>query len=107
MPSDWLSCFPLDTIKNRIQAAPDVLPPKYVSPVSWSGSIPYVFGPLTPPTRSCRYNGMRGAATAIYAEAGLRGFFKGFVPCVLRAFPANAACFMAYEVALSVLPEVW
>ena len=48
---------------------------------------------------------MRGAARAIYAEAGIAGFFKGFAPCVLRAFPANAACFLALEVALKTLPE--
>jgi len=52
-----------------------------------------------------RYAGMRGAARAIYAEAGIAGFFKGFAPCVLRAFPANAACFLALEVALKTLPE--
>ena len=54
-----------------------------------------------------RYQGLRGAARAINAEAGWRGFYKGFAPCVLRAFPANAACFLAYEVALKVLPEKW
>jgi hypothetical protein len=28
----WLSCYPMDVIKNRILAAPDVSPPTYVSP---------------------------------------------------------------------------
>ena len=28
---------------------------------------------------------------------GLKSFFKGWVPCVLRAFPANAALFTGYE----------
>jgi hypothetical protein len=24
----------------------------------------------------------------------LKGFFRGFTPCIARAFPANAACFV-------------
>ncbi len=54
----------------------------------------------TPPT----YAGIRGAARAIYTEAGLRGFWRGFAPCILRAFPANAACFVAFEIAMRLLP---
>lgn len=33
----------------------------------------------------------------IYRQAGLRGFFRGFGPTLARAFPANAATFVAYE----------
>ncbi len=74
----WLSCYPIDVIKNRIQAAPDRTPPVY--------------------------RGMGDAARAIYGEAGVRGFFRGFVPCILRAFPANASCFVAFELAMRYLP---
>jgi solute carrier family 25 carnitine/acylcarnitine transporter 20/29 len=75
----WLSCYPLDVIKNRMQAAPDTSPPLY--------------------------RGMADAARVIYTENGIRGFFKGFTPCALRAFPANASCFLAFEVVLKILPE--
>jgi len=75
----WLSCYPMDVIKNRIQAAPDTIPP--------------------------RYAGIAGAARDIYAEAGWRGFFRGFSPCILRAFPANAACFLAFELMMKLLPQ--
>lgn len=34
---------------------------------------------------------------AIWRTHGLRGFTKGFLPTMLRAFPANAATFFAYE----------
>eukprot|EP00048_Salpingoeca_helianthica_P021213 m.10997 g.10997 ORF g.10997 m.10997 type:complete len:302 (-) comp5714_c0_seq2:141-1046(-) len=74
----WLSCYPIDVIKNRLQAAPDRSPPVY--------------------------RGMVDAARAIHAEAGVRGFFRGFVPCILRAFPANASCFVAFEIAMRFLP---
>lgn len=75
----WLSCYPLDVLKNRMQAVADVRPPVYKS--------------------------LRHAATELYAAEGARGFFVGFAPCLLRAVPANAACFLAYEAVLKVLPE--
>ena len=75
----WASCFPMDVIKNRIQSAPDVRPPVYPS--------------------------LRGAFAAVYRTEGIRAFGAGFVPCVLRAFPANAAAFVGFEAALRVLPE--
>ena len=33
----------------------------------------------------------------------MRGFFRGIGPCLLRAFPANAAAFGAFETAKTVL----
>lgn len=38
-----------------------------------------------------------GTARHIYGIAGLRGFFAGLSPCLLRAFPANACAFYVYE----------
>jgi len=75
----WLSCYPLDVVKARILAAPDVAPPKY--------------------------KGVIDAARTIYRKEGWRAFFAGFSPCVIRAFPANAACFVAFEQIMSILPE--
>ena len=34
---------------------------------------------------------------------GPRAFFAGWLPCVMRAFPANAALFLGYEIAMRVL----
>lgn len=45
-------------------------------------------------------------AAAIYREAGLRAFFRGFGPTMARAFPANAATFVAYELVRSKLTSV-
>jgi solute carrier family 25 carnitine/acylcarnitine transporter 20/29 len=36
-------------------------------------------------------------------EEGPKALYKGFAPVMLRAFPANAACFMGFEVALKFL----
>ena len=34
---------------------------------------------------------------------GLRGMYRGFVPVMIRAFPANACCFLGYEVVMKGL----
>lgn len=39
----------------------------------------------------------------IHAQHGLAGFFRGFTPTICRAFPANAATFLAYEIVSSLL----
>jgi solute carrier family 25 carnitine/acylcarnitine transporter 20/29 len=38
-------------------------------------------------------------------ENGWRSVWKGFGPCVSRAFPANAAGFLAYEIAAKLIRE--
>ncbi len=38
-----------------------------------------------------------GTVRAIHAAAGMRGFFAGLSPCLLRAFPSNACAFYVYE----------
>ena len=40
---------------------------------------------------------MRAVAMRLYREGGAKAFFRGFAPVLLRAFPANAACFFAME----------
>ena len=27
----------------------------------------------------------------MYAASGIKGFYRGFIPCMARSFPANAA----------------
>ncbi|ORC84563.1 mitochondrial carrier protein [Trypanosoma theileri] len=43
------------------------------------------------------------AVRAVFKESGLKGFYRGIGPALLRAFPANAACFAAKEYTLSTL----
>lgn len=75
----WLSCYPMDVIKNRIMAQPDT-------------KVPLM-------------KNTRDAFRQVYRKEGLRGFFLGFTPCALRAFPANAAAFLGFELAMRILPE--
>eukprot|EP01063_Lacrimia_lanifica_P020358 TRINITY_DN27690_c0_g1_i1.p1 TRINITY_DN27690_c0_g1~~TRINITY_DN27690_c0_g1_i1.p1 ORF type:complete len:282 (+),score=75.40 TRINITY_DN27690_c0_g1_i1:61-906(+) len=63
----WLSCYPFDVVKARVMA------------------------------NTGEHLGMTSAAKQLYSEFGVRGFFRGFTPTILRAFPANAAAFSAYD----------
>jgi len=72
---NWVFVLPLDVVKNRIQAAPD-------------GHYP---------------RGARDAWPELIKTEGIRGMYKGMVPVFIRAFPANAACFLGYETAIKVI----
>jgi len=75
--SYWLSCYPIDVIKNRMQTAP-------------IGNSPY--------------KGFMHCAQTIYQKEGWRAFFKGFTPCLIRSLPANASAFFAFEFVFHSLP---
>ena len=46
---------------------------------------------------------VRRALQQIWVAHGLKGFYKGYGAAVMRAFPANGALFLAYEVVQSLL----
>lgn len=68
----WISSFPIDVIKSRMQT-----------------------DHLDKAQRS--YANMWDCAKKMKAQYGFRSFYWGFAPCLLRAFPANGACFFTYE----------
>merc|ERR1712137_202438 len=68
----WALCFPMDVVKTVLQTDAS-----------------------TPAERT--YKGYFDCVRRIYARGGLTRFYAGFAPGVLRAFPANAACFFGYE----------
>ena len=47
----------------------------------------------------------KDAAREIWRRDGARGYWRGFLPCFLRAFPANAVALVAFESVLRALPE--
>lgn len=67
----WITSYPSDVVKQRIMTDP--------------------LG------RERKFPRWRDAAKAIYRENGLKGYWRGFVPCFLRAFPANAVALVAFE----------
>eukprot|EP01122_Echinamoeba_exundans_P016301 TRINITY_DN8224_c0_g1_i1.p1 TRINITY_DN8224_c0_g1~~TRINITY_DN8224_c0_g1_i1.p1 ORF type:complete len:309 (+),score=74.77 TRINITY_DN8224_c0_g1_i1:37-963(+) len=74
----WICMFPVDLLKSRAQTDST--------------------GAFKPGTR-----GLIAAGAAIYKEAGVAGLYKGLVPCLIRSFPANAACFLAVELTMRFL----
>ncbi|CED82104.1 Mitochondrial carnitine-acylcarnitine carrier protein [Phaffia rhodozyma] len=66
----WLGALPADNVKNRM---------------------------MTDSITKPRYTGVLSVVRAIYAEAGFKGFYRGFVPVVLRAFPTNASALFVFE----------
>ena len=74
----WFPAMPFDTLKTRMMAMPD--------------------GERPP-----RYAGTADCARKLYAEAGVRGFYRGFQVALLRAVPANAAAFTAFDVVMRSL----
>ena len=72
----WLSVYPTDVIKSVIQVD------DYKNP---------------------RFSGSIDAFRKILASEGINGLFRGFGPAMARSVPANATCFLAYEVVRSNL----
>jgi len=50
-----------------------------------------------------KYSGVRDVFVDVMKTEGIRGMYRGFVPVMLRAFPANACCFLGYEGAIKAL----
>ena len=80
----WLTSYPSDVVKQRIMTDP-------------------LGGSLNDGTR--RFPRWKDAAQEIQARYGLRGFWRGFAPCFLRAFPANAVALAAFEGVMRALPD--
>ncbi|KIP11249.1 hypothetical protein PHLGIDRAFT_27978 [Phlebiopsis gigantea 11061_1 CR5-6] len=76
----WLSCYPLDVVKSRVQQR----------------STPPVGNPF-------KYIG--GEIRAIIAESGFAGLFKGLTPSLIRSIPAAGATFAAFEITREYLLE--
>ncbi|PNF15006.1 Congested-like trachea protein [Cryptotermes secundus] len=76
--ANWLVAMPADVLKSRLQTAPE-------------GTYP---------------NGMRDAFKVLMKEEGPRSLYKGVIPVMLRAFPANAACFIGFELCMNFLNYV-
>lgn len=68
----WLPTYPFDSIKSAIQSD-EIQPSKR------------------------RYHGFVHCCRSLWNEGGVRRFYRGLAPCLLRAVPSNMACFGVYE----------
>ena len=80
----WLTSYPSDVVKQRIMTDP-------------------LGGRLNDGER--RFPRWKHAVKEVWKTNGARGFWRGFLPCFLRAFPANAAALVAFEGVMRNLPE--
>lgn len=70
----WGVGIPADVLKSRLQTAPEG-----------------------------KYSGIYDVYKTLIKEEGYAGLFRGMRPALIRAFPANAACFLGVEVARKML----
>lgn len=71
---NWVVAIPPDVLKSRFQTAPEGM-----------------------------YSGLYDVYKDLMAKEGFGALYKGVGPAMLRAFPANAACFFGMEVATTML----
>jgi solute carrier family 25 (mitochondrial carnitine/acylcarnitine transporter), member 20/29 len=50
-----------------------------------------------------RYKSWKEAWVTVWRREGIKGYYRGFVPCVLRAFPANAAALFMFERTMRIM----
>lgn len=79
--ANWVVALPIDTVKNRIQA----------QAASSHGEA---------------RAGMLSVARQLVASEGVGGLFRGIAPALLRAVPANAACFLGMELSKKALDRL-
>lgn len=74
----WTVAIPADVLKSRLQAAP-------------AGT----------------YSGTLDVLRKLLKNESPRALFKGLGPALIRAYPANAACFLGVEASLKVMNSLW
>lgn len=53
-----------------------------------------------------RYKSIGQVAKTLYKTSGPKAFINGLGPTLVRAFPANAATFFAYEMAMNAMKDL-
>ena len=66
--AEWTSSMPTDVVKTRIQSG-----------------------------KTARGTSYASAFAEVYREHGVRGYYRGFLPTIMRAFPANGAALLGIE----------
>ncbi|KAI8849734.1 mitochondrial carrier domain-containing protein [Chytridium lagenaria] len=74
----WIMIYPIDVIKSRLQTDSFIKAEQ-------------------------KYKGSLDCARKILAVEGVRGLYRGFLACMLRAGPVNAVTFVAYEATMSLI----
>ena len=98
----WTCTYPVDIVKSYMQT--DAVDPrfrKYRSSLHCAREMCAdgrdLHSRLVGRVRNCIHNYIHEWCARRYADGGLRAFGKGFLPCIIRAFPANAVGFAVFE----------
>ena len=83
--ASWGASYPFDYIKTQIQAHP-IIKWNYVH-TSWK---------IAKPPR------IRDVIGFTIEQYGIKGFYRGFTPCLIRSFPVNMTNFWVYETVLQL-----
>ncbi|KAJ1941167.1 carnitine transporter [Linderina macrospora] len=76
--ANWAVAIPPDVLKSRLQTAPEG-----------------------------KYSGVRQVFVEMMRTEGAGALFRGMGPAMLRAFPANAACFLGVELSRKAMDKVF
>lgn len=76
--ANWTVAIPPDVLKSRLQTAP-------------------------PGT----YTGIGDVLVKLLRTDGPKALFRGLGPAMIRAFPANAACFLGVEMSMRAMNRMW
>ncbi|KAK7205377.1 mitochondrial carrier domain-containing protein [Myxozyma melibiosi] len=76
--SVWLTAYPFDVVKSKMQT--DAIDPS-----------------------QRKYSSTLDCFRKTFQTSGVKGFFRGFVPTILRAAPVNASTFYAFELAMRAM----
>lgn len=80
--TSWMVSLPSDVVKSRLQAA-------HKEDALWRARFPTLL-----------------VLGTLLRQEGVLALYKGLVPVLLRAFPANAACFLGYEATKTTLSRL-
>ncbi|KAI5964568.1 YMC2 [Candida pseudojiufengensis] len=75
----WIAIYPVDVIKSKLQ---------------------------TDALKGAKYKSTLSVIRDVFQRQGIRGFYKGFLPTILRAAPANGATFAVFEITMRLLNKV-
>lgn len=89
----WLVGMPADVLKSRLQTG------KKTNLILQCVTF-WIFAPLkiTAPEGTYK-NGIRSVFKELMVKDGPLALYRGITPIMIRAFPANAACFFGIELA--------
>lgn len=83
----WGMSYPFDTVKTQMS-----------NQRAMSRMVKY--GATTPAVAAGGGVGMRATILRIFTRDGIRGFYRGYLPCMIRSAPANGVAFVGVEATL-------